>query len=319
MGRKSQPRLIRDACALFARARRLGDAGRPAPALHAYRGALELFRKHLGPQSLDVAHVLLERSGALVDLGRLAAAQSSIEEAVGIVLAGPAQGDAARLRHHVFLHAGHVQVLRADYAQARQSFDCALQAALCYEMGPRAVARALNGLGMVAKHAGRLAEAEDFYRRALRALDRREAAARPIVASVFHNLGGLEYARGRLCRAHRWARLGLALRSRREGAVTRARDVAALAAIVQARGRHAEAAALYRSALSTLTWKLGPRHFEVVFTLGQMAALEQARGHPTASRRLYRQSLPHLRRVLGTDHPMVARVAANSARLAEAG
>jgi tetratricopeptide (TPR) repeat protein len=315
MGRKSQPGLIGRACDLFARARRLGDLGRPKGALHASAGALALFREHQGPQSLDVAHVLLERSGVFLDLGRLADAQSSIEEALVIVQARPGRGDAARLRHQVLLQAGHVQVLGADYARARRSFDCARQAALWHGLGRQSVARALNGLGVVAKSTGELAEAEEFYRRALRVLDRGDATARPVVAAVFHNLGGLEYARGRLARAHRWARLGLAVRSPLEGAVTVAKDVAALAAIVQARGRYPEAAALYRRALFTLQGKLGPRHFEVVFNLSQVAALEHARGRLLESGRLYRHSLPRLRRILGRDHPMVARVAANAARL----
>jgi tetratricopeptide (TPR) repeat protein len=225
-----------------------------------------------------------------------------------------AGGDVARLRHQVLVHAGHVQVLRADYAQAQQSFTRALREAESQRLGGRAVARALNGLGMVAKYTGQFTEAERLYHRALRELST-EAATGPLVATVFHNLGGLEHARRHLAPAERWARRGLALRSRREGAVITAKDVAALAAIVQARGRHAEAAALYRRALSTLRQRLGPGHFEVVFNLSQLAALEHARGRFLESRRLYRRSLPQLRRILGRDHPMVAGVVANFAKL----
>ena len=319
MGRQSQRRfrLIDRACALFAKARRIRDEGSLARALHASRRALDLFLAHDGPESPDVAHVLLERSGTFLDLGRYADGLASIEEAILILRAKRTGGDIARLRHQVFIHAGHVQVLHANYAGARKSFSRALRAAESQRLGGHAVARALNGLGMVAKYTGRFLEGERLYRRALRESARAPGANGSLVATVLHNLAGLDHARRRFARAERWARRGLALRERDHGATatTTATDVAALAAIVHARGRHDEAAALYRRSLSTLRDRLGPDHFEVVFNVSQLAALEHARGRLVLSRRLYRQSLPRLERILGCDHPVVARVAANLAEL----
>ena len=147
--------------------------------------------------------------------------------------------------------------------------------------------------------------------------DVRTRRPRLLAATLFHNLGGLEHARGRFARAERWSRRGLALRTRGCGAASAetAIDVAALAAIVHARGGHEEAARLYRRSLAVLRRRLGPNHFEVVFNLGQLAALEHTRGRFLSSGRLYGRALPALERLLGRAHPVVAQVAENRRKL----
>ena len=315
MGRKPQPHvsLTPRACALFERARRLRDQGSPARALRASGQALDLFRRRDRRPSLDIANVLLERAGLFLELSRYGEASASIQGAVSIVRARRAGGPVARLGHQVFVQAGHVHILRADYPRARGSFSRALRVAEAHGLGPIARARALNGLGMAARYTGGFALAARLYARALRALGRADEKTSALAATLFHNLGGLEHARARFARAERWSRRGLRLRERACGPASTeaAIDVAALAAIVHARGRHEEAARLYRRALAILRRRLGPHHFEVVFNLGQLAALEQTRGRVVASRRLYGQALPALERLLGRDHPVVAQVAAN--------
>lgn len=322
MGRQPQPHvhLTRRACALFERARRLRDRGLPALALRPSRQALALFRRRdrrHGRPGLDVANVLLERTGLLLDLSRYDEAHASVEEAVRILNGRRAGGVAARLAHQVFTEAGHVHILRADHARARRYFTRALGVAERHDLGLHARARALNGLGLAARYAGRFDLAARHYQRARRLLGRTDPAAVPLAATLFHNLGGLEHARGRFARAERWSRRGLALRERAcgPGAAETAIDVAALAAIVQARGGHEEAGRLYRRALAVLRRRLGPDHFEVVFNLGQLAALEQTRGRLAASERLYRRARPALARILGRGHPVVAQVAANHRKL----
>jgi len=281
MGRQPQPRvgLIDRACTLFASAQRLRDEGSPQRALRASARALDLFRQHGDPKCLDVANILLERSGIYLDLGRYAAADASLEEALGIVRTRRAGGDVARLHHQVFVQAGHVQVLRAKHTPARRLFARALATAETHQLGGAALARARNGLGMVAKYTGRFAEGEAHYRRALRELGPPRDATAQLRATLFHNLGGLEHARGRFERAEVWARRGLALRTHHCGATSTATalDLAALAAIVQGGCRYEEAARLYSRALSILRRRLGPDHVEVAFNLRQLATLERAR------------------------------------------
>jgi tetratricopeptide (TPR) repeat protein len=319
MGRKPQPHvhLTPRACALFERARQLRDQGAPARALRACERALDLFRRRDRRPSLDIANVLLERAGLLLELSRYGEASASIQDAVSILKGRRAGGPAGRLGHQVFIQAGHVHILRADHVHARRSFARALRLATRHGLGPIARARALNGLGLAARYTGRFDLAARFYRRARRALVRADEKTSALAATLFHNLGGLEHARGRFARAERWARRGLSLRERACGpaSVETAIDVAALAAIVHARGRHDEAARLYRRALAILRRRLGPHHFEVVFNLGQLAALEQARGRFMASGRLYRRARPALERMLGRAHPVAAQVAANARAL----
>jgi tetratricopeptide (TPR) repeat protein len=319
MGRKPQPHvsLTQRACALFERARQLRDQGASGRALRANGQALDLFRRRDRPPGLDVANVLLERTGLLLERSRYDEARASIQEAVSILKAGRAGGAAARLRHQVFIQAGHVQVLHADYARARRSFARARRLAESHGLGPLARARALNGLGLAARYTGRFDLAAQLYRRARRALGRADETTSALAATLFHNLGGLEHARRRFRRAERWSRRGLALRTRGCGAASAetAVDVAALAAIVHARGGHEEAARLYRRSLAVLRRRLGPNHFEVAFNLGQLAALEHTRGRFGSSGRLYRRALPTLERLLGRAHPVVVQVAENRRKL----
>ena len=63
--------------------------------------------------------------------------------------------------------------------------------------------------------------------------------------------------------------------------------MAALAAIVEARGRLAEAAALYRRALAVFGRVLGPTSLEVGLNLACLAAVEQRRGRAGARPSLY--------------------------------
>ena len=99
----------------------------------------------------------------------------------------------------------------------------------------------LNDLGVLRKAQGRYADAIAFYRRALPLVPRSDRDAR---ATLAHNLGGIEHARGNYARAEPHARRSVRLRTALHGAdhPTVAADVAALAAIVEARGRLPEAA-----------------------------------------------------------------------------
>ena len=70
----------------------------------------------------------------------------------------------------------------------------------------RASAALLNGLGVLHKYQGRYDEAEPAYRRALAIAEAALGPDHPDVASLYHNLGGLEHARGNAARGEPWAR-----------------------------------------------------------------------------------------------------------------
>ena len=92
-----------------------------------------------------------------------------------------------------------------------------------------------------------------------------------------------------------------------------AADRVALAAILDARGRHHEAQETLRQALSMLEHVLGPDHYEVAVLLNEIAALIQRAGTPSEAATFYERALGIQLRVLGRDHPDVAVTLANLA------
>src|SRR5690242_14435518 len=82
-----------------------------------------------------------------------------------------------------------------DYQGAAADFREALKQLAA--ITPLDVISLLNGLGVVCKYLGAFDEAADWDRRALAIARRVLEAADPWFATLYHNLGGLEHARGR--------------------------------------------------------------------------------------------------------------------------
>jgi len=165
------------------------------------------------------------------------------------------------------------------------------------------------------KSQGRFADAIRLYRRALKIVA--PSGDDEALATLHHNLGGIEHARGRFAAGEPHARRSVALRERALGPhhVEVAADVAALAALVDGAGRLDEAAALYQRALVVFSQKLGPRSLEAGLTLAGLADVQQKQGSPAPAERLYLRSLAILERVLGGRHPDVALTLNNLAHL----
>lgn len=85
-----------------------------------------------------------------------------------------------------------------------------------------------------------------------------------------------------------------------------AADRAALAAILDARGRHREAREILRDVLSTLESVLGPDHYEVGLTLSELGELQMSAGHFSDADTALTRATAILERVLGTSHPATA-------------
>jgi Tetratricopeptide repeat len=85
-----------------------------------------------------------------------------------------------------------------------------------------------------------------------------------------------------------------------------AADRAALAALLDARGRHREARETLRGVLSTLEEVLGPDHYEVGLTLNDLSGMHMAAGHFDDADAALARAAAIFERVLGASHPMTA-------------
>ena len=167
----------------------------------------------------------------------------------------------------------------------------------------RLLLRLWNERGRIAKSRGRIAAAARAYVRA-RAffVTRRDPDARAV---LFHNLAGLEHARGRFARAERLARRGLAIRTRLRGVghPDVARDLAALAAILDGCGRHEEAERLHLRALAVLSRGFFPDRRESAAVLVNLAACLFAQGRLVEAEACGARAVAGSARALGPEHP----------------
>lgn len=307
------------AAALHERGVALHEAGRLVAAEHACVRAQRLFERHAGKRHPDVANVLLELASISEDRGAHARALAQVRRALLILARFAGDLDADRLRVRALSQEGSVHVARGEYRAAETAYERAIAIA-GRRVPPDEAAAARNGLAIVCKYTSRFAEAGRLYRRVLADLTRVHGPTHPSIATVLHNLGGLEHARGRPARALPHARRGLAIRARLLGddhpAV--ALDMAALAAIVQGLKRNAEAERLYLRAIHILRRTLGKTHLEVGFNLGQFATLHQSTGRTREASALYRRALAIQSRALGRRHPLLALTLVNFAELRRA-
>lgn len=174
-----------------------------------------------------------------------------------------------------------------------------------------------NAVGVLCKYQARFPEGSRAYLRGLRAARRCFGRRSAVVATYYHNLGGLEHARGRYRRAEPLAREAVVLREAALGAdhPDVARDLAAWGGVLDGLCRHTEAEAAHRRALEIFERTLGPRDVEVAYTQGNLAAcLHLQRREPEAARTAEDATLL-LEQRLGPRHPELGRALSNLAIL----
>ena len=175
---------------------------------------------------------------------------------------------------------------------------------------------ALNLLGMAHKYQGSYTAGRRAYFQAL-ALARRPGTDPLALAALYHNLGGLEHARGRHARAEPFARCAADIRTRLLGAEHPdvARDLAALAAIVDGRGRHEEAETTHRRAIEILGRRVGADHRDVAAALVNLAACLHAQRRTLEAETVAEQALRSSAKAFGAGHPHTALAADNLAAI----
>src|SRR6185503_6604621 len=115
------------------------------------------------------------------------------------------------------------------------------------------------------RQAGDLQQAEASDYRALRILETNPASDDEKIASVYHNLADLEYARGRYSKGEPFARRAALIRMKALGPEhpDLARDLSMLASLLQAQGKFKEAEKLYTRGLALIQARYSMDHYEV--------------------------------------------------------
>src|SRR5262249_33562808 len=153
---------------------------------------------------------------------------------------------------------------------------------------------------------GRFDAAERRYRAAL-AIMRHIEKDYGLLGNIYHNLGGLEHARGRYARGEKWARRAVELsRPLGEEHPRYLADVCALGGILDGQRKFDESEPIYRRAIAAYLKQFGPTHYEVAVNLNNLAAVRAARGDAAEARALYRRCLAVKQRLFGDRHPELA-------------
>ena len=203
---------------------------------------------------------------------------------------------------------GEMHRVRGDYTQAERLQRSAVS--IAEEAEPPdtvAVAFALNALGVVCKDVAKYEEARAVYWRALSLLEQTPGFHDDSIATLYHNLGGIEHATGNFAEGEVLARRGLAIRrqSCRDDEAL-ARDMAALAAILDGLLEQDEAEAMYVDALRIFERAPEANRGEIAVVLNGLGALYARRGSFDQAEALLTRAVSLKEATLGARHPDVA-------------
>lgn len=275
------------------------------------RQALEIFEKEDGPDSPDVANILHALGSILEKKADYAGAATCARRAIAIIeaLLGNFDGPEGQL---ILLHAlgllGVALRQQGLYALAEPPLTRATEIASSLPEFPEEVAQAWNNLGILCKYAGWFERGEQAYTRAMALAERLGPGREMTLATLLHNIGGLEHARERYDRAEEPARRAWEIRRELLGENDPATlaDAVAYAAVLDGLERWEESRPIYRRALTEYERIFGPEHYEIAATLHNLAAVEEATGNTAAAIKLTRRALRIKNKVLGPDSPDTA-------------
>ena len=282
--------------------------------------AVEAAHAAFGPESADLANVLLTAATTEEAAGDFAAALKLAERAAQVAarLVESHDADLMTLWVDIEVACGHLLATLGEYDRGETRLAATLSAATRV-LGPdhAAVLSIHNVRGITAKFAGRFDDAEGHYMLARAALEAQPNIDEQALAALLHNLGGLDHSRGRIADGLAHAQEGLELRVKAVGPdhPDVARDLNAIGALHHDAGDSAAAHSVYRKALDVFERSLGSDHYEVGMTCANLAVSTAEAGDAANAQRLYERALTILEPRLGASHPDVALVQHNLATL----
>ena len=205
---------------------------------------------------------------------------------------------------------GTLQRIQGNYAEAEKTYQQAIKLieTQCIEQHQAKKPQLANQLAIVYKYWGKFDAAETLYQDTLATLKQQHGNHHPDVASIYHNLAGLNHARGDYQTAETWARQSYQLHLELFGAQhpKTIADGAALGSILHGLQQWDEAIAHFKTAISFFEEQFGSMHYDVALNLNNLAASEQAKGNLSEAEQAYRRALAIKTQILGESHPELA-------------
>ena len=163
----------------------------------------------------------------------------------------------------------------------------------------------INNLGSILSERGKLEEAEELLREAVKAMRAKLGEDHPHTIRSVSNLGNVLHDRGRLEEAEELKREALqAMRAKLgEDHPDTISSINSLGSILSARGKLEEAEELFGEALQAMRAKLGEDHRDTLLSVHNLARCLQGQGRWQEAEDLHRQALQGMRLKLGEDHP----------------
>jgi tetratricopeptide (TPR) repeat protein len=271
------------------------------------KNCLEVVRKRLGEEHLDVSTSLNNLAGIYRSQGKYEEAEPLLRSALEMCkrLLGEEHPDVATSLNNL---AG-LYLSQGKYEEAEPLFRSALEKRkrLLGEEHPD-VATSMNNLALLYCSQGKYEEAEPLYRSALEKRKRLLGKEHPDVATSMNNLAELYRSQGKYEEAEPLYRSALEMCKRLLGEEHPhvATSLNNLAGLYESQGKYKEAEPLYRSALEKRKRLLGEEHPDVAISLNNLALLYSSQGKYEEAEPLYRSALEMSKRLLGEEHPDVA-------------
>jgi tetratricopeptide (TPR) repeat protein len=309
-------RSISKAVRLHEQAARLEKDGKLVEAEARCRVALDIFEQEGGPASADVANVLHSLGEILHRQRKYREAEACAHRAAILIEPllpqfGGSVGVLIQISSLILL--GTALRDQGRYSEARTALVRAIEIATSIAGLPAATIRALNEFGVLCKFAGWYEDGERAYLQAL-------GLARPLygeesleTATILHNIGGMDHARGLFEMAQNPARRAFEIRRALlgESHPDVLADAVAYAAILDGLGRWKESRPIYEHAIAEYERMYGPENYEVAAALHNLAAVELADGNIAKAEALARRTVALKHKLLGAGHPDTAFSAMN--------
>ena len=257
----------------------------------------------------DIGEALDNLTGLRIDLGELAEAATTGEEAVALRranLAATPEDSTTRARAATSMHNLAVILWRQRKLERADSLESEAIAlyALMGDSSSNVLANSLDVLGVVRQDQGRPDDAVEFARKALDIRRSNVEAPHFLLAVGMNNVATALLAAKRPEEAEPLLVESLAMRRELLGDEHPqvANAIHNLGAVYKDLGRDAEALANYATALEMRRRLLGPTHLDVALSLSSMGLLHHERGRYAEALPLFREALPLWRRGLGESH-----------------